>query len=322
MADADLPLRPMRSDWSDAFAAMPLEPAPADGWARLSARLTSGSVPSAGSGRASASNVRRRPGMRLALAAAASIAIALPAAWWLGMSLRAPLHRPVAGARAAVASNRAPATASQRYARPPVTGTARADAATTTRATATASAPATATPPASTTATGVGAGGPRPVSSTPRLPRRVATAPATPTATPPATAVDQAPDGLIATTAIAPSDTVGSATAHAAATATATDDPGSRIDALRQASARLEALVAYARDDRMSSAPAAVVSASLDDRIRLIDAALMQPGLDDTLRSSLWSERVGALQELASLEGTQRWMAAHGTSMDAVARVD
>jgi hypothetical protein len=91
---------------------------------------------------------------------------------------------------------------------------------------------------------------------------------------------------------------------------------------LQQESARLEALVALARDDRMASAPAAVMSATLDDRIRLIDAALTQGGLDVATRASLWSERVDTLQDLASLEGTRRWMAAHGASMDAVARVD
>jgi hypothetical protein len=101
-----------------------------------------------------------------------------------------------------------------------------------------------------------------------------------------------------------------------------TSTDASRLSELRRESARLEALVAYARDDRMASAPVAVMSASIDDRIRLIDSALMQPDLDDGQRSSLWSDRVGALQELASLEGTQRWMAAHGASMDAVARVD
>lgn len=94
------------------------------------------------------------------------------------------------------------------------------------------------------------------------------------------------------------------------------------MDRLRHESARLEALVAYARNDRMASAAATVMTATLDDELRLIDTALSQPDLDAHARAGLWGQRVDALQELAALAGTQRWMAAHGASMDAVARVD
>lgn len=94
------------------------------------------------------------------------------------------------------------------------------------------------------------------------------------------------------------------------------------LEALHRASARLEALVALARDGEAGSAPAIVMTAAIDDRIRLIDAALSEPGVADSLRTELWRQRVDALQELAALEGTQRWMAVHGAAMDAVSRVD
>ncbi|GAB2523521.1 hypothetical protein [Lysobacter humi (ex Lee et al. 2017)] len=104
--------------------------------------------------------------------------------------------------------------------------------------------------------------------------------------------------------------------------ASPTTTPAADLAALRDESARLEALVAYARDETMASGPAAVMSAAVDDRLRLIDAALSQPGTDDRALAALWRGRVDALQELAALEGTQRWMAVHGASMDTVARVD
>lgn len=113
----------------------------------------------------------------------------------------------------------------------------------------------------------------------------------------------------------------GAGTGDRSATPATTSKAG-ELDALRDESARLEALVAYARDETMASAPAAVMTAAVDDRLRLIDAALSQPGADDTVLASLWRERVDALQELAALEGTRRWMAVHGASMDTVVRID
>ncbi|WP_133500847.1 hypothetical protein [Cognatilysobacter terrigena] len=113
---------------------------------------------------------------------------------------------------------------------------------------------------------------------------------------------------------------------HVASTvASATDAPTARssLDDLRAESARLEALVAYARDDKMQSAAAAMLTGDVDDRLHVIDAALSQAGLGDAERLDLWTRRVDALRELAGLEGTQRWLAAHGESYeDALARVD
>lgn len=118
--------------------------------------------------------------------------------------------------------------------------------------------------------------------------------------------------------AVASTDTRDVASTDANATSTSTS-----LDDLRAESARLEALVAYARDERMQSAAAAMLIGDVDDRLHVIDAALSQTGLADSERLDLWSRRVDALRELAGLEGTQRWLAAHGESYeDALARVD
>ena len=276
MADANIPLRPMPPDWRDAFTALPLERAPTDAWARLAAALPA-------TPRAAKAPPRRRPAWRV-LAAAASIAAAVPLAWWLTTrdALVEPHDPPLP-----LVSTRQPAAGPARPAdlvrEPTRSSSSHIDVATARPEIARASDRA----------------------EPPRPTRRLPVSPVASTKVPLANA---------AAASVVP-----------AVASVATNAPSaepSRLDTLRQESARLEALVAYARDDRMTSATAAVMSASLDDRIRLIDAALMQPDLGDDARSSLWDQRVGALQELAALEGTQRWMAAHGTSMDAVARVD
>ena len=277
MADANLPLPPMPPDWSDAFTALPLERAPTDAWVRLAAALPATAPASKTPPR------RRRPAWRV-LAAAASIAAAVPLAWWLsnGDAVVEPHEAPLP-----LVSTAPPAAAPARPAKlvrePTRSPSSHMEVAT--------------VRPEIARATDRAA--------SPRPARRLPVSSVASTKVPPAD-VDAA--------SVVPADASVAVNAELA-------EP-SRLDALRQESARLEALVAYARDDRMTSATAALMSASLDDRIRLIDAALMQPDLADDARSSLWDQRVGALQELAALEGTQRWMAAHGTSMDAVARVD
>jgi hypothetical protein len=65
------------------------------------------------------------------------------------------------------------------------------------------------------------------------------------------------------------------------------------------------------------------MSADLDSRIGLIDAALREDGLPAAQRASLWEQRVQALRDLAGVESTQRWLAAHGERYDgALVRVD
>ncbi|HEY4583096.1 MAG TPA: hypothetical protein VIG88_09555, partial [Lysobacter sp.] len=129
----------------------------------------------------------------------------------------------------------------------------------------------------------------------------------------------------------APRSVAAAPAAAAAGQAAAPDQPPAAVhdartaptlDQLRRESARLEALVALVRPSGMHSGPALLLSADVDDRLQLIDAALSRPALDDNERVELWRRRVDALGELAAIEGTQRWMAAQGLPMDAVARVD
>lgn len=297
MADANLPPRPMPRDWDEAFAAIALEPAPADGWARLSAALPGNIAARDAVPRAA---LRRR--RRLTLAAAASVIAALPAAWWLAMPEPArdrPARVAAPGGVPARANDRGIGTAALHVPRGVDTGSEPGDA----RPVADVADAATSRTPA------------LPLQATPR--RHDAARPSRPRAMPAVAAADvPALPASLHTSMPSP------AARSTAAPGTSHDEPATDLAALHRESARLEALVAYARDERMASAPAAVVSATLDERIGLIDAALMQPGLDEPTRATLWTERVLALRELASLEGTQRWMAAHGVSMDAVARVD
>lgn len=100
----------------------------------------------------------------------------------------------------------------------------------------------------------------------------------------------------------------------------ATDDDLAR---LQSESARLEALLDYARDPRVASGTAAVIAAELDARVAVIDAALMQPGLPPQRQFELWRERVQALRAFAGFESNRRWLAANGERYDgALARVD
>lgn len=297
MADANTPFRPMPADWSEAFDALPMQRAPADAWMRVSAALPAhGMAGAAPHDRVS----ERTPRRRIAFAAAAALVLAAPMAWWLETVMRAPSDAPVAPS---IAATPRPSQAAPRDPAPSIASTER-DA----RAARSSSTPPTDEPE----------GG-----AVDRLITNVRTNDAPRRRIPSRVAMRALRDGDalpgMPSTPVAASNMDASASpGELLASSPSAPD----LDALRQESARLEALVAYARDDRMASAPVAVISASLDDRLRLIDAALMQGGLDDDARSTLWSERVGALRELASLEGTQRWMAAHGTTMDAVARVD
>lgn len=92
---------------------------------------------------------------------------------------------------------------------------------------------------------------------------------------------------------------------------------------LQAESARLEALLDYARDPRVASGTAAAIATELDARMAVIDAALMQPGLPPQRQAELWRERVQALRAFAGFESNRRWLAANGARYDgALVRVD
>jgi cytoskeletal protein RodZ len=88
----------------------------------------------------------------------------------------------------------------------------------------------------------------------------------------------------------------------------------SAVHDLQVQSARLEALVAIARDERVGNASSELLSAELDASIGAVDAALSHDDLDDTHRQQLWQQRVDLLQQLAGVESTARWLAAQGMS--------
>lgn len=106
-----------------------------------------------------------------------------------------------------------------------------------------------------------------------------------------------------------------------------TTAPGSTavpsLPALHAESAQLEALLAYARDERVASGMAAALADELEARIAAIDVALAQPGLAAARERALWAERVQALRTLVGFESTRRWLAGDGGLQDiTLAHVD
>lgn len=240
---------PPRS-WPGAFAALPMESPPEDGWNDVSARL--------------AARQRRWP-LWLAAAATLALAVGLPLRW-TAQQVDSP----------AVATS-IPA------AQGPIT------------------------PPA-----------------TPAKQGAPALASAEPAQPPPTTPVDIAAKPVPATTTPAGNDQDSGAATRLAtvppmtAPAAVPDPARAELDQLHAESAQLEALLALARDDSVSSASAAVLGEDFEARVGSIDAALMQPSLSDRQRAGLWRERVAALRRLVGFESTQRMLAAHGQRDDAL----
>jgi hypothetical protein len=114
----------------------------------------------------------------------------------------------------------------------------------------------------------------------------------------------------------------GIARADAARQRTVPDRTASRLQPLYAESARLEALLALARDDRVASASAVVVADALDAQVAAIDAALSDPALDDARRIPLWRDRIEALRQAAGFESTQRLLASQGNGDALLASVD
>ncbi|GAB3361165.1 hypothetical protein [Lysobacter tyrosinilyticus] len=86
------------------------------------------------------------------------------------------------------------------------------------------------------------------------------------------------------------------------------------IQSLQAQSARLEALVEIARDERVGNASSELLSAELDAGIASVDTSLSNEDLEDSRRQQLWQQRVELLQQLAGVESTARWLAAQGLS--------
>ena len=95
-----------------------------------------------------------------------------------------------------------------------------------------------------------------------------------------------------------------------------------RIRDLQAESARLEALLAYARDERVGSASAVLLADAFDAQVAGIDAALVAPDLEASRREALWQARVEALQQAAGFVSTQRLLATQGQSEALLVSVD
>lgn len=275
------------NDWNTAFAALPLEAPPTDGWSRLSRALDA---------RAAHRLPRNRRSRWLALAAVLATTVLVP----LLMRERDTLT-PSPDVPATMAASTPPTAASR-------TSPDTVAAATSSNATASiGNAPlATGLPDATAN---VAKAAPTPTASRQSTAARYPT----PTRRAPSTSVqDTAARSDNAADAIASS-------ASAGTTEAAVDANNDRADTLMQLqaeSARLEALIAMTRDDRVGSAAATVMSAELDQRIGLIDAGLTQNALPLDQREALWRERVQTLRDLAGVETTQLWLAAQGERYD------
>lgn len=319
-------------DWSSAFAQLPPEAAPADGWSRIAAALAQrGALPAPAESpdaeptralplKGDARQVeprraagRARPQRRWMMAA--MLAAALPLGLWLTLRNQHP-GEAGSDAGAIAHSSAAPATA-----RPATTQPA-ADTSLDPRHGA-------ATPAASIAAApdrNARSAGDRTVAASTTAPRRVQQRPNHLAARDTGTATAPSASARAATPPTAASPT-SLETPSTAATAVASVDDEARVlrelGELQAESAQLEALVALTRDEQVGSATATVMSSELDERVRLIDATLIAGSLPAAQRLSLWQQRVGALRTLAGVESTQRWFAARGERYDdALVRVD
>ena len=281
---------PTPRDWSAAFAALPAQTPPADGWSRLSAALDARGARVPATAR---SPRRRRWPVWTAAAAALAVMALVPVA--LQRSTDAPEPSRVATANVPATTVPAPDRSSNPTPTPSVAADRRPSAPASQDLAAVAPAIATREPPAGK------------IAGVERKPRPKA---GQPQGRAPAPAVESA--SAESATALAAADTAEVEAADAAA-----------IAQWQAESAQLEALVALARDERVGSAGATLMSVDLDGRIGVIDAALREDGLPAAQRAALWEQRVQALRDLAGIESTQRWLAAHGERYDgALVRVD
>jgi len=286
----DRPRIPEPRDWGEAFAALPLESPGNDGWQRLTRALDgAANVPRSHT----AARRRARWPLWLAAAAAVSAVAVIP----LLRQGEAPVQPDAT--RVADVTTQAPTRA------PSASSVAATPAAT--------DASPTVTPPA-----------PAPTTVATTAPAERTAARRKPVGVPtrkPAPVVSPLPARNDNGTRVA--DAGSTPPSPSAASAASIADSAVALQALQTESAQLEALVALARDERVSSASGAALGVELDERIGRIDAALSQPGLPDSERTGLWQQRVEAMRELAGIETTQRWLVTRGERYDgALVNVD
>ncbi|MGO4262584.1 hypothetical protein [Lysobacter sp. TAB13] len=325
--------------WADAFAQLPPETPPADGWARMAATLAArqgapaqaapAHVPPSPTARIDSSPRRRsaaHPARRWAIAA--MLAAALPLGLWLSLRAQRPaleVQSPGPIAHEAAARDGGVAAPGVRAGDGAVpAGSANADAQRSDTV-AVQPNPAPATPlhiePADTQAQRA----PRKAAAVASAQRPGSTRAAATRANPSHTDTP-APERIAAniTPALSGTDPAKAAAPIADASGGQRETAvAAQLRELQTESAQLEALVTLTRDDRVASATAALMSSDLDQRLSLIDTALTDAALPAEQRLALWRQRVGALRALAGVESTQRWFAARGERYDdALVRVD
>ncbi len=90
------------------------------------------------------------------------------------------------------------------------------------------------------------------------------------------------------------------------------DATSREMEMLYTASAQLETLLAYTRDPRVETGPAAAVSSQIHSRLAKIDARLSLPDLSTREQYALWLARVGTLRQAVAFESELRALAAEG----------
>ena len=262
--------------WSEAFAALPMETPPADGWTRITRALD------APASRRGAMQRERRTSWVIGVASAAVLAAVAWSPLLLWLQGNADISQP------AVAATEAPGL--------------RGPAAPLRNETiSTASAVKPATEEIRVSSSEVSTPAPKSKHRKPARTARVAAKPSHVESTLPVSAA-------ISTTVQPDAGPLTASTTTEAAV-----DP---LQKLKTQSAQLEALVTLARDERVANASSELLSSELDSGIAAVDAALTQPDLADARKQELWQQRVDLLQQLAGVEATSRWLAAQGAATD------
>ncbi|MFD0739271.1 hypothetical protein ACFQZQ_08270 [Lysobacter koreensis] len=307
MPDPQIPREMVPRDWAEALRALPAALPPADGWTRVVQALDA--APAQPAIHSPRRESRRRWPLWLAAAAVLAGVAALPFALIdeapsLSTPARVAVVTPTADTLAARGSTapddkssapQQPVPAAVSAAAQPDRPTGRAVASTAPLVGARQPDTTPSIDAADTHVAGTPASDARAASTSQDVAPSAVAAANTDTATGPDTTADAAPDALLQ---------------------------------LQAESAQLEALIAFARDERVASASSAVLASDLDARIaridaELIDAALSQADVPADRRTALWQARIDALRELAGVETTQRWLAARGQPYDgALVRVD
>ena len=125
------------------------------------------------------------------------------------------------------------------------------------------------------------------------------------------------PLGLLAAAALAAVAVlphwVGSAQPEAA---TPAQVAAAQIGALRQESARLEALLAMtAQNEQFTSGPATLVSLQFEEQLQDLDAELASTA-EPVRALALWQDRVAVLRDYAGFESTRASLSAQGDTFD------